>query len=1466
MALSRVRNWWKWVIGIFLFFLIAAQIFFSFILGPIVKTAASKSVAQNTRGLYSLEALSVQWSLLNRTFSMTGVEIAYDSTRFDSLVTAGQARPILITLHIPSIEITFLDLYRVIRYNDAHIRSVKIYDCDLQVFSFPERVTEKSRFRPEQLYEIISEFVQTLQISQLQMVGGTLTYNHPGTPHENAFTARDISFEMTNFRIDSATVPEWDRPFFADKISAQMNIEDYSFVLPDSSYVIRVGKLGVSTLTKEIFAENIRIQPGSKVWGKTERHESIDINIPQLLIEGVPLYQAWFERKLDLAHVRIIEPVILRKNKPGKSPEISANFDAAGVFEKIIPWFDRITAKEMTVEGGLYRQVRDWNDTTGTLVVEGLDLNLLGVKLDSSLLVPNENRLLFSDQIELNFTHLRTRLSKGNYTLRAGPARVSAPDGVFFLKNLNLRATTEKFAQALTEGGDVVSLNVPQVSLYGLDLPRVWYDRVLSVGWVEIREPLAELINQPQVKREVVDSLAQSNLYSLVEDELRSFSIRNFFVKGGRFNFNTSTTTNDNEFAASDINVHIKNFRLSPDTTLRRENPWYADDISIKGNIANYSFLLPDSSYAIQATSIGISTGDSAIYAESVKIIPRDTLAGQNDSANHNHIHGFIPRVYLSGLNLRQIWLYKTLDIDSVHLSQPRIDLHSSINYPHKAELLSLDSIDLYPYIASKLNALEVHKLVVDSAAFSRVRAEKEASATIDIPSMDIKISDFKLTSDSHIGPENFLFSKDIQVTVHGIEEILKDSVHTISTGEIYFSTAQKKITISEIHISPDESQAKPTAGNLYRFYSPNLTIEGLNSYELYQEKILDLERVAIYDPELSLVNYPDLGKNEIDSLAKGDLYLLISDQLHALRIQSFLVMNGVFKFNEDNHLSESTFTAKDIVVLISNFQLDSAARKKTNNPFYADDIDIGMSIRDYSFMLPDSSYTITIGDIGISTSDSSITAEEIQITPKTDHPANKNTDQLFDVFIPSVRLAGLRANELYFDRVLNLSAFTINRPRISMFSQKANAPKRGMENIRLYETMEKYFHRVALDSFSIENGIFEQILPEGDTTLPLLLPGFTFRLYRFIPDPLNMVRPGRMLFSDDFEFTVDSYTLPLKDSLYLLTLHNLKVNSSDESVTIDSLTMTSNYNVYDYIVEHGYTIDYFELNTGQIQFDDADLYALLQNRDIIARQIHIEQPNLLIRKDKRFSQDPDRRPPVPQDLLKSLSFRIDVDSIVLSQGIVNYFERVDRVDRPGFIYLNSIHAVLKNATNNPEKLLPSKKTEMSMRAQALVKGEGKLEMVFHYPLGDTANPYTFEGTAGPMDLTSFNSILEPAAGVRVASGQATDLAFRVRGTARAARGKMWFEYENLKVSVVEEKIKEDEENQISQRGFATAMANALVVRARNPKRRILRVGRIEYEADPSKVFVAHWLRALLSGVKSSIGMEGKDENVEKED
>ncbi|MEM7659652.1 MAG: hypothetical protein AAF399_26300 [Bacteroidota bacterium] len=168
------------------------------------------------------------------------------------------------------------------------------------------------------------------------------------------------------------------------------------------------------------------------------------------------------------------------------------------------------------------------------------------------------------------------------------------------------------------------------------------------------------------------------------------------------------------------------------------------------------------------------------------------------------------------------------------------------------------------------------------------------------------------------------------------------------------------------------------------------------------------------------------------------------------------------------------------------------------------------------------------------------------------------------------------------------------------------------------------------------------------------------------------------------------------------------------------------------------------------------------------------------------------------------------------------------------------------------------KEAETVISTTAYLMGTSRLETVMTYWMADTTERYEMNGSLGALNLKALNPILEPSASVSIENGQLQNMTFEFVANERLSRGKMRMRYQDLQVTILQAKELETSPNKPKR--MITALANGLVVRSNNPKRRFFRVGRIRYELDRSKGFVGHWTQAILSGAKSSVGMEDEDE------
>ena len=125
------------------------------------------------------------------------------------------------------------------------------------------------------------------------------------------------------------------------------------------------------------------------------------------------------------------------------------------------------------------------------------------------------------------------------------------------------------------------------------------------------------------------------------------------------------------------------------------------------------------------------------------------------------------------------------------------------------------------------------------------------------------------------------------------------------------------------------------------------------------------------------------------------------------------------------------------------------------------------------------------------------------------------------------------------------------------------------------------------------------------------------------------------------------------------------------------------------------------------------------------------------------------------------------------------------------------------------------------------------------------------------MPSDSLNPILEPIAFLTIKSGDIQKIDCDFESNNQSSRGKMRFHYNDLKVSLLNKK--EGKKQGVG--GFlGSTLANAFVVRRNNPTLRIMRVGRIDFDREINKAFITYWIKSVVSGMQSSVGLHKKDE------
>lgn len=1445
MALSKPWRRVFWIAAVILLILLSVQVYAFFYLGPTLAGRLSKQIHEASQGVYWVESKDANLNLFNGSLVLRDFSMKPDTSRHRQLSQEGKATANLYHVEIPRLSIQGMSVYDALKTKKLDITRLQVERPEIQLVHQPllKRAPTDS-FRIKNLYSLTNGYLTSLSIANLEVRHGTFRFNPQRQFSQNAFAAREISLKIKNFQLDSAASFQVDRSFYAEEIELGVDIRNYSFVTPDSAYEIRIGNIGLSTTKNEAFASNIHVKPRFQKFA-TYRFEgkaippTAELEVPKLLLTGVDFGEIYFDRVVNLDGLKVDQPR-LRLTGTQKEKPFATNRRPPSLYElypKLKPYLKGISVNEVEVSQGEIWKKAMIDDTLHQASLQGIEISLRNFQLDSIA----KQRLLQAEDIRLEVKKYDFRVGDDAYRINGKNLWLSTQSQ--FLLADSLRLIPGPNAMRASRGKpQVYEAFLPMLVIEGVDASRTYFERVLDVNKIHLGGPTFKLTNYPHVEREQVSELAQADFYDLISSSLNSLLVRDLELEEGEFLFNLDNDRSRNAFEAKDISVQVINFRLDSTTRKLAQQPFYADDISVQMNVQDYSIMAPDSNHQMTIGKLGISTQDSVIFAEGISVRPTPRARAIPDSLKPNLYEMDVPKFQLKGLSTLELYLEKTLSLQEVRIERPLVRFDTYAAY--RKDTFAFQPENLHQLIADYISILSVDRLVLENGTYHQTIHSPDTSLGITLPAVWLELTEFWLDSMTVMGPDNLLFAKEIQAKVKGIQQNL-DSLYVLQIGEWGLSTQERTFYMNGVELYSEDEDF--ILDNMYEATIPHLRIAGMEAYEAIVDRELNVDSILIQRPELMMTNYPVVQKEKLDSLAQSDLYSLISGYLKSLQVGSLQVADGSFKFRDEAEGLDRDFTADELSVQISNFRLDSAAQRQTNNPFYADDIAANLNINHYQFILPDSSYIFQAGRIGVSTGGAGIEVDSIRLIPL------KVEGQGADVLIPRLQLAGVNIPDIYFGKTATLSSMRLIDPKVKLLQPlyQEGDSSHGKDiaqllNPHIYPLISSFLTYLHIKEIEVQDTQVDAMLRDQ---VPLDLGSINLTLKHFELKEAYTAGDRKFFHSEHVELRAKDWRFGLPDSMYWVEVDEMGLMSCEDSFFVKGISLIPRYGMYEFGRAYGKVTDRIEMEVDLVGGKGLDIWRALTEQRFRASRFHVDGMAFDIFRDKKLPPDVFYHRRLPQRLVREFPYYIHVDSAFVNDGKVTYRERAEDGDIPGVVDLTHMWATVSNISN--DSLFLSQNIETVIDGQARIMKSGNMRTRIRMVISDTSDTFSYTGILGKMDFTEFNPMAEPALNISIKDGLVKKVLFNATANRHEVRGRMRFYYNDLRIKVLKK-------NKDRSRGFTSFLANSFVVRGDNPNKRFLRIGKIYYERDSGRSIFNYWVKGLLSGVKSSVGTTSK--------
>ncbi|NOT76071.1 MAG: DUF748 domain-containing protein [Cyclobacteriaceae bacterium] len=333
-------------------------------------------------------------------------------------------------------------------------------------------------------------------------------------------------------------------------------------------------------------------------------------------------------------------------------------------------------------------------------------------------------------------------------------------------------------------------------------------------------------------------------------------------------------------------------------------------------------------------------------------------------------------------------------------------------------------------------------------------------------------------------------------------------------------------------------------------------------------------------------------------------------------------------------------------------------------------------------------------------------------------------------------------------------------------------------------------------------------------------------------------------LSSDSVQWKVESVVangieIDLPTRFYNMKLQQVAYYQNDQMIQLDSLFLKTTLDRAEFAKRSAKQVDQFNVVMPSLQILGFDPGKSAQP-SIIAREINLHF-DMDVYRDKRYPRAWRKPKILPIPFLRKFSFPIKIDSLIILPSKIVYHEHPEKGEGVGKISFNELKGGMYNISNDSTG-------EASMRVYSKFMNAGDLNVNFTFPL-EKQKLYTVKGSLTNFSMPSINTMLEPAAHIKIESGKMQAMKFDFSYDSKESNGELELRYSDLKVVA----IKDDEEKSTNK--IVTLIIGALIKKKIDKNDPIdKRTGTIKWERDTQKAILNYWWKSVFSGFKSVFG------------
>jgi len=1251
------------------------------------------------------------------------------------------------------------------------------------------------------------------------------------------------------------------------------------FIYSGGLYQVDFKKLNVNILTGKVVLDSFELNPDKfqyerlKEKGKVAR-ALYRISFTSLTIDKVHFRQIYAGKRINFRQLTVQSPLISIEDFPDTLAARRNKWKV--IYEDLYPavsgFFNDFHIDSVKVNHGRLLTTsiqKKGRQTSGEYEFSSV-LRDMSVNPYSYY---NRERVFYSRDIDLVIHNFEYLLADSLYSIKAEEVGFSLTKSLLYGKKVSLSPNFKSKRIRHLRSGDLYRIDLPEFSIRGIDLYRAMTDREVEVSAVNLTDFIMRVYrNKPlsgtTINKKTKKKITLAGLYTVVAKELRFISIDSLSLKNGSFEFYGNLSDLRPEMHIGTVNLELSRFRLDSLSHKDQSRIFYSRAIEL--NLEQFYLQLRDGIHYIEASSISFSTRKSLINVREARISP-----GKNknllDSVNRRNlmiIH--LPQLTFTGIDLKKVFNRRVLDFNKLIINEPEI-MYTRLKPPKNPDPRFKKPEDffeeeneevVYDLLKKYLWVIKGQEIAITHGFLKFSMEQNGQEIPLASSSFDLIMQQFLIDSVHGMNKQGYFYSSDFDLDLQSVLIVSPDNLKQLQAERVRIVTKDSLIEANNISMVKGASPL----GNIshrnrrqslnFEFSLQKLQLTGLNHKKLFIEKILKANTIIFEHPSLIMKT----SNNDFQEGPITETQLLKTNKfIKTFEIGQCIVKKGAFSYNGDADRNASSFSLKDIdfEVIAANVQLPQKGIHVGSIKFDS----INLNVLPLRAVIADGAYDLEAGSLKVNSYPANIILKGIKIT-RIKAPKEKPGGVILgNLTIPEIRLNGFYFDRAIFDNKWQLDDLSIDHPsaELSMNQVVGQSGKSRKLDPGTLIKLPKFMKTLFVGKTVIEGADIRLSINQPDRTRKYRLKEAILRVTNFKVDSNSHLKPdsARLFYADDISFSAPGYSWSSTDSMYTYAFSRFGFSTGSASAFLDSVSITPNYSRTDFSQKLGWQTDRIVLQVPGIKVSRLDFRKLIIERQLHAVKISLEGLNFQSYRDKRLPFPTWQRPMMPGKMDERISFPLTIDTVALLNGYAAYEEQTG--DEPGRIFFDQLTATLTGlSTPSVKSHAKDRRKDLDLHGTTRLMGLAPAEAWFHFQTVSPADSFEFFATVGKFYLPVINPMLAKLVPASIQQGtvNSTEI-IRIKADSSKAIGTLNFRYNNLAIKL---HPKKEGTWHLIEQSLLTELVNLFLADSNPNDAGKLKTGVIYFERDPSKGFFNFLWKSVLSGLKSTIGLNSKEQ------